>query len=212
MTTRHELLAEIHRVIKPTTYLEIGIQYGTSLNLSKAPITIGVDPMPLCPTRNDRQVYAVTSDEYFQYYVEPRTQVDLGFIDGSHRFEDALRDFINIERYSHVDTVVVFDDMLPRAQEWASRYMVPGHWTGDVWKIHPILKKHRPDLAITLLDTEPSGVMVVSGLNPQNTTLAQLYPTILEEWVEVETVPEDVLSRDKAYSPDEFIQEVQAAL
>ncbi len=33
------------------------------------------------------------------------------------------------------------------------------YWTGDVWKLIPILQRYRPDLQLTLFDAPPSGLV-----------------------------------------------------
>jgi hypothetical protein len=52
-------------------------------------------------------------------------------------------------------------------------------WTGDVWKIVPVLEKYRPDLSITLLDCAPTGLVLISNLDPNNTVLEQRYNDII---------------------------------
>lgn len=199
MTTRHEFLAELHSLLKPRRYLEIGVQYGKSLNLAThSEVAIGIDPLPLCKPHGNQQIFSVTADDFFQYYMDPDGWIDFGFIDGSHLVEDALRDLINIELHSHEGTVLVLDDVLPTTQEMTSRVMVPGHWTGDVWKIHLILSKYRPDLTCVLVDTEPTGTMVVSNLDRKNRTLPMMYTQIIDEFMEVMQVPESVIARELA--------------
>jgi len=51
-------------------------------------------------------------------------------------------------------------------------------WTGDVWKVLPVLKQYRKDLSITLLDCAPTGLVLVSNLNPESTVLADAYNDI----------------------------------
>jgi hypothetical protein len=61
-----------------------------------------------------------------------------------------------------------------------------GAWTGDVWKILPILRKYRPDLKVTVLDCRPTGLVLVSNLSPRNTALRRNYDEIVAEWTTVE--------------------------
>jgi hypothetical protein len=55
----------------------------------------------------------------------------------------------------------------------------PLWWTGDVWKVVPILRHYRPDLHVTVFDSSPTGLAVVTGLNPANHTLSEHYAEIL---------------------------------
>jgi hypothetical protein len=96
------------------------------------------------------------------------TPIDLAFIDGMHLFEFALRDFINVERYCEPSSVVVFDDMLPRDVDEAARERHTQAWTGDVFKLRDVLVALRPDLRLTVVDTEPTGLLIVSNLSPTN--------------------------------------------
>ena len=55
-------------------------------------------------------------------------------------------------------------------------------WTGDVWKILPILHRHRPDLKVEVIDCSPTGLVLLSNLDPENQTLQAAYASILDEW------------------------------
>ena len=61
-----------------------------------------------------------------------------------------------------------------------------GWWTGDVWRVVPMLKKYRPDLRILCLDASPTGLILVSNLNPKNDTLSQRYSGIVEEMMNMQ--------------------------
>ena len=46
IATRHEFLEQLHLALKPKTYLEVGVQHGTSLVLAHgAELAIGIDPI-----------------------------------------------------------------------------------------------------------------------------------------------------------------------
>lgn len=213
---RHDFLAEVHAIWKPRVYLEIGVQHGWSLNLAKeADLAIGVDPFPLVNSTGNQIIHKLTSDAYFASTpVSQRAPLDMTFIDGQHLFEYALRDFMNAERHGHQDSIIIFDDVLPRNQEEASRVQCAGDWTGDVWKVHNLLTHYRKDLLVTLVDTQPTGVMVVVNLDPNSKELDSRYEQITgaDEAIWTLEVPMNVLERRLAISPDEalsWIREVK---
>jgi hypothetical protein len=55
-----------------------------------------------------------------------------------------------------------------------------GWWTGDVWRTALALKRFRPGLTMTAIDAKPTGLLIVSGLEPENTVLLDRL-TILKE-------------------------------
>lgn len=212
MTTRHEFLHQVHALVVPRGYVEIGVDEGRSLTLSRSP-TVAVDPVNrlALPVHCDLHFVQTTSDDFFAgpdpLSHLPERRVDLAFIDGMHLFEYALRDFTNLEQLSHPGTVVVFDDMLPRNTEEASRNRHTRDWTGDVYKMLPVLTRHRPDLACVAVDTQPTGVLLVFGLDSSNRALREAYDEIIAEWVveDPQVVPAEVLRRTHAVSPERIL-------
>lgn len=210
MTTRHEFLTDLHELLQPAVYLEIGVQHGWSLALAKPPCrAVGVDPDPrvIAPVAHSSVVLTCTADEFFTDGRQAEAlggPVDLAFIDGMHLFEYALRDFMGCERLSRPGATIVFDDVLPRNQMEASRRQCPGDWAGDVWRIHPYLQKWRPSLELVLVDTFPTGVLVVRNLHPDDSTLSWQYIRDAEAGVleAAPPVPHRVLDRTEAVSPE----------
>jgi hypothetical protein len=78
--------------------------------------------------------------------------------------------------------VIVFDDILPRNVDEAARDRHTTAWTGDVYKIVPVLQRHRPDLTVIQVDTQPTGMAVVFGADAANTVLSDEYADITAEW------------------------------
>jgi hypothetical protein len=203
-----DLIAGIHAALQPRTYLEVGIRNGESLTLSRCP-SIGIDPnfQIHCALRAPTRVYRTTSDEYFASLGEHgpfgSTPIDFAFIDGMHLFEFALSDFINIERWSDRSTVVVFDDVFPRDVDEAARTRHTTAWTGDIFKLQQILRDERPDLKTILVDTEPTGLMFVLGLDPFNRTLAENIDRIVSRYdvPDPQDVPVEVFNRSLAVEP-----------
>jgi hypothetical protein len=209
MTTRYQFLAMLHEVLQPKTYLDIGVQNGHSLRLAtSATVSIGVDPTPTpqayaAARTVNGVVYGFTSDAFFREVdrtngvpgVPPLLPpVDFASIDGMHLFEYVLRDFIGCERWAAPGCVVAFDDVSPYSSLIATRVQPPGDWTGDVWKIRPILDEHRPDLTTVLVDTFPTGTLLAWGLDPTSTVLRERYEAIEAEWLAAgEEVPAEIL-------------------
>jgi hypothetical protein len=211
--TRHEFLREIHKRYAPRSYLEIGVNKGESLALSRSP-TIAIDPAYAITAEVscDLALVRATSDDFFAANERlsrfPDGCVDLAFVDGLHLFEFALRDFMNVECRSRWTSVVVFDDVLPRNVREASRErggMLA--WTGDVFKMWDVLRRYRPELLMIPVDVKPTGVLVVLGADPASRVLAERYNDIVAENVypDPQRVPEAVLRREGAVDPRSFL-------
>jgi hypothetical protein len=230
---RHEFLAEIHRRHRPRNYLEIGVSDGKSLALSRVP-SVAIDP-DFHVTRSircDVHLVRATSDDFFarpdalhhlhggrnpirnlrrgrpllgHWLGEP--VLDLAFIDGMHLFEYVLRDFIYVERVSGPASVIVLDDIYPRSIIEAARHRETRGWTGDVFKIVEVLRRHRPDLVVLPMNTAPTGVLVVLGADPQNRVLRNAYERLVAEHVQPDPqdVPKRVLERQGAIDPQAFL-------
>ncbi|MEU9170474.1 class I SAM-dependent methyltransferase [Streptomyces sp. NPDC048420] len=230
---RHEFLRGLHQASANRNYLEIGVNDGRSLTFSRVP-SIAIDPAFKVVTeiRCDVHLAKATSDDFFArenplqhlkggrhplrniarnrspfgYWRE--VTLDLSFIDGMHLFEYALRDFINVEKHSDWASVIVFDDMLPRNIDEAARDRHTDAWTGDVYKVIEILNRYRPDLVTVLVDTAPTGQLVVFGADPTSTVLQDNYDEIMAEFnvPDPQKVPETILERTVAVKPEALLE------
>ncbi|APW44330.1 class I SAM-dependent methyltransferase [Rhodoferax saidenbachensis] len=174
-------LAWFHIHLVPRLYLEIGVEKGDSLALA-LPSTriVGVDPAPkgnpLDRCKGAARLYRQTSAAFFAAVpadsgLEPNGH-ELAFIDGDHHFEAVLDDFIAAERYAAPRSVILLHDTLPLNSATATHEHRTGFYTGDGWKIVPCLRSLRPDLHIVTLPTAPTGLTVVTGLDPSNRVLS----------------------------------------
>ena len=213
VASRYLLLDQLHRLIQPRGYLEVGVQHGGSLALAQCD-ALGIDPRPLVvpgTVRETARVQVAESDFFFQHldsfgHMLPRV-IDLAFIDGMHLAEFAVRDFMNIEKLSHRKTVIVFDDILPYSAEIAARDQPPGDWTGDVWRVMDILFLYRKDLRVLQVDTHPTGSLVVFNVNPESTVLREHYASIHETLTKTQSsVPDWVLKREKAVTMSDALE------
>jgi hypothetical protein len=186
--------ASLHTTLKPNWYMEIGTQTGASLELSSAK-SISVDPVYRLRTEvigNKPALYAFqeTSDDFFKnkHMDKLGAKIDLAFLDGMHLFEYLLRDFIGTEKHCNQTGLVILHDCLPWTTDMAHRSRrdaKTSSWTGDVWKMVPVLQKYRPDLEIEIVDAAPTGLVLISNLDPKNRTLEKKYDEILEEFLEL---------------------------
>ncbi len=176
-------------------YMEIGCRTGDSL----APVrskTIAVDPffradINIIGKKPALHVFQQTSDDFFASGFLKSQKIKLGcsFLDGMHLFEYLLRDFINTEAHSDRDGVIIMHDCVPFDLAMTTRDLekLPrGAWTGDVWKLIPILQAYRPDLKLTVFDSRPSGLVCVSNLAPTSKVLRQNYDRIVQDYIDLD--------------------------
>ncbi|MBR9925670.1 MAG: class I SAM-dependent methyltransferase [Gammaproteobacteria bacterium] len=179
---KHEVLGWLHKNLNPKLYFEIGVESGKSLLLAKCK-AIGVDPMPKPNViiKENHKILKMTSDYFFGSGCKEFEGLnpDLSFIDGMHLFEYVLRDFINTEKKSKKNSVIVVDDIFPGSKAQAERERRTRAWTGDVWKLAYVLMDQRKDLEIYFIDAHPTGLMVIKNLNPNNELLEKKYKDLV---------------------------------
>lgn len=200
-------LERVHQFLSPRGYLEIGIRHGHSLAMATCP-ALGIDPQPAVdrPLAPTTRVVAESSDDFFRRGAPEAAglALDLVFIDGLHLFEYALRDFMHCERHATASSLVLIDDVLPCHPFQARRQRQTRVWTGDLWKLIRCLAEQRPDLYLLLLDTWPTGTLLVAGLDPGNRVLWEGYNPIVRNYRDRhgDEPPPAILARQAALRPD----------
>lgn len=193
------VIERFHKFLAPRTYLEIGVFEGNTLKLANCK-SIAIDPAfrlkaSVLTNKEMCHFYQMGSDEFFKTY-SPLTifgqQIDLAFLDGMHWYEYLLRDFLNVEKYCKKNSVLILHDCIP-VDEFVGRrlsndFTLQNHsinkewWGGDVWKAVAILQKYRVDLHIVALDAPPTGLILVTNLNPSSQVIPERYFEIIGEF------------------------------
>jgi hypothetical protein len=192
-----DALAALHNYLAPATYLEIGTSRGKSLRAA-ACVSVAIDPAfdldgDVVGKKPALHLLRSTSADAFQSGILDTLLpggADLIFLDGLHSIEAIYDDFLGAERLCHANTVIAVHDVLPVNVEMTGS--APGGprkdastaswWTGDVWKIVPILREHRPDLKITAVDCHPTGLLIVQRPDSLNRVLTDRRDQILQKW------------------------------
>lgn len=226
MTGRHyhDVLIEIERRTKPEWYLEIGSRTGTSIAHRNCNF-VAVDPVfrveaDVFSAANQMHFMQQTSDDFFASGFLGKLGIvpDFGFVDGMHKFEFALRDFMNMEAAMSPGGIIALHDVCPYDLPMAEREPAPGTtpyaWTGDVWKTVVILRRFRPDLKVDVLSASSTGLACIRNLDPGNTVLADQYDALIEEFTDLSLEQFGVTAYfDLAAlrDPDDFLAELGPA-
>lgn len=185
-------LEHLHELLQPATYVEIGLGDGRAFSLTGPnAVAIGIDPykgkwelLNYGSPHGSSTLFHLTSDDFFSQNdlkeVIGKDTFDLAFIDGLHYFDQVLKDFINLERYAGKNSMILMHDCLPVSPKVATRERNTAFWTGDVWRIIPCLKTFRPDLNIITLPTKPSGLTLVTDMDPTSQVLSENYEAIVK--------------------------------
>ena len=199
-------LERLYTLLSPETVIEIGIAEGRSLARVRPPtLAIGVDPNPslIYPLKAETHIFPETSDAFFARRGPDALlggrPLGVGFIDGLHLYEQALKDFIHLETYCGPRSVILFHDTLPLDEATQSRERHTQFHTGDVWKTVLCLKHYRPDLDIFTIATPWTGLTVVTGLDPASRLLEEKYEEAVARFIdtpysEIENNPEVALN------------------
>ena len=199
----YKFFSELHEHVLFDWYFEIGTFKGHSLVHSRSK-SISVDPFyraegNMVVNKPQLLTFQTTSDEFFESGFLKKNDIKLSFsfLDGMHLFEYLLRDFINTEKHSTPHSYIALHDICPWNNKMTHRNLdnIKGAWTGDVWKVIAILQAYRPDLKIEVLPCAPTGLALISNLDPSSHILKDNYEKILGEYMDVNL---------ESYGPDRY--------
>jgi tetratricopeptide (TPR) repeat protein len=184
-------LGRFYGELAPETVIEIGIDSGALLALVRPPaLAIGVGPHPSIqhPLKTETHIFPETSDAFFSRHGPDRLlagrALGIGFIDGLPLYEQALRDFINLERYCGPRSVILLHDTVPLDETTQSRARDTQFHTGDVWKTVLCPKYYRSDLEVFTIATPLTGLTVVAGLDPTSRVLSENYEEAVARFID----------------------------
>jgi len=188
LTHRRHLIPYLAKKIKAKYYLEIGVKGGKTFLPVHALNKIAVDPaFRIKPQYRIKQslkyppnfwakYFECTSDIFFDLHANStltKELLDIAFIDGLHTAEQTYKDVVNTLPFLNKDGLIILHDCSPKSEaaaypadsiEQVKKINPPGfdgRWSGDVWKVVPMLKINHPELFIFVIDHD-SGIGIVS--------------------------------------------------
>lgn len=158
-----EFIAKIASIVKPNTYLELGLCYGETFEkvLPYTNKAYGVDMnlhenLQKLEQHNKVCITYDTTDNFFLKFNEP---IDLALIDADHKATSALRDFENTLKLLSNNGVILMHDTDPISEEYEQPI-----FCGDSYKLVPILEA-RSDINIVTLPLLVAGLSIITKKN-----------------------------------------------
>jgi tetratricopeptide (TPR) repeat protein len=194
-------------------YFEIGSRTGTSLKLSSSP-SVAIDPYfqlngDFVGQKDFCLLFQEKSDDFFDrtFINLVGLKCELGFIDGMHLFEYALKDFINLAKISTPKSIFLFHDPMPWSFEMTNRdyKTIPKNtaWVGDIWKLILIFIEFGMKNYISVLTSAPSGLLAVE--NPESKLISNLSENFEEICLKWKNVKLEKFGLGNFYRQEVFI-------
>ena len=150
------------RLLKPSNFLELGVQFGECTNNLIKIIPndyIGVDIKKqdnidyLLNKYKNFKFFNGTTDNFFHNLKKNNTNMkfDMVFIDACHSHEATYKDFLNVKEYVNEDGIIFFHDCYPFSKEWTKSSLC-----GDGYKTSEVIrKKHFEEFEIITIPVNP---------------------------------------------------------
>lgn len=140
------------------TYLEIGVRDGINLNKVIIPNKIGIDSEPTSECKLIKNMFLMTSDEYFEYISNSNKKFDIIFIDGVHLEEQVTKDIQNSLKHLNDNGFIIMRDCNPPSKfHQRSEYYQNGkysEWNGTVWYSYAKLRMNDPNIKMTVVNCD----------------------------------------------------------
>lgn len=217
----HDFMSMLSQKRSVKRYFEIGVEHGKHLSLIQTDHAVAVDPAFDIRFNiiNHKKTCTLVQKGSDQFFLENDLKCllggspDLALLDGMHTFEFLLRDFFNTEAQSAPHSLIALHDCMPLTSEMTIRdkgeaYNVSPEgpykefWTGDVWKVIPILQEYRKDLRIVCVDCYPTGLVFITNLDPDSRVLQKNYHEIVQKFAKV---PNDARAIENFYENIEIV-------
>ena len=163
-----------------TTYLEVGVQQGLTLERVEVPFRWGVDPFPSFNPAKLPQGVRFSQQESDQFFaeLEPQSRFDLVFLDGLHEWRQTYRDLLNALNHTPRHGLILIDDVVPddefaalpvlrlAMEAKASAGITTGNWQGNVFKIILALRDRHPELEYRVIGAEYESAQAIVWKRP----------------------------------------------
>lgn len=197
-------LNALARGLHADRYLEIGVEYGYTLENVRVQRRVGVDPAPrfeLSSLPGGIVFHELESDVFFAALDESET-FDLAFLDGLHTFEQTTTDLFNTLRHVPHGVALIDDTFppnalagLPELEESLSLQrdaaIEPLAWMGDVWKLVVLIDRYLPQLDFRT---------IVGGGNVQTLVWRRDHDQVIDGPSEAEMAEIETLSYDSVFT------------
>ena len=159
------------RLIKPKSFLELGVQFGecTKQIIELIPESyVGVDIKQhaninfFLKKYNHFKFIHNSTDEFFKTYLSNDIKFDMIFIDACHSHVATYQDFLNAKNHINEDGYIFFHDCYPFSSYWTTPTLC-----GDGYKTsEKIRKHHNNDFEILTIPVNP-GISVARKCSKQ---------------------------------------------
>ena len=158
-----------------STYLEVGVFRGTTLEAADVPFRVGVDPVPQFDTNllpAGVIFFSGDSDTYFDQ-LDTRVKFDLVYLDGLHEWKQTLRDLAHSLEHTHAYSLILLDDVQPvnalssvpdmdtSLSAQRNQGVTTEEWQGDVYKVLVYLQLFVPGLRFVVLQEPGCNIQAV---------------------------------------------------
>ena len=118
-------ITSIAQIIQPKVYVEIGIYQAATLNAvaKHCEHAIGVDINPAAGKfikAKNAEFLSGSNLELMALCASRNTVIDFAFIDGDHRSEAVMSDFVGVDKFASKNALILFHDTWPENSEDAS--------------------------------------------------------------------------------------------
>jgi len=166
-----DFIAIIASIIKPQTYVELGLYQGETLS-KIIPYTnqcYGVDMKSndhlINLQNNYKNKLSIIYDTTDNFFLNFNSKIDMAFIDADHCVTSAIKDFDNVLKLLSDDGIIFMHDTDPIDNS----YIHPGY-CGDSCKLVPLFEK-RDDINIITLPLTEAGLSIIMKKNSSRTFL-----------------------------------------
>lgn len=150
------VVQRVLELFEDPSYLEIGVNRGTTFHFVQATQKVAVDPKAkfdyeaAAAADPSATFHQTTSDNYFGSIATPEAPFDVIFLDGLHTSQQTLRDLVNSISFLKPGGVIIIDDVFPSSYEASqanpsethalygiANYGIArgGPWMGDVYRL-----------------------------------------------------------------------------
>lgn len=154
-----EIIQKIIDKYNYQTYLEIGVEHGSTFDIVNVHYKTGVDP-----DLNSHANVFCTSDEFFQN-LPSDYKFDVIFVDGFHEWHQCYRDICNSIKHLSPNGTILVHDVNPWEAEWTTvhetEFRATGLWTGDVYKALIEVRMNHKDMSVCTIEDIFPGLGVI---------------------------------------------------